>query len=106
MARLPELEALEIWRQELARRSDRYRGSLTVDYFNIRDSTRWMRQAYAIGRAAAPLLVWLAPIGLLLLGRRRIIPKSTVGRLVLGVQAARSAKSLWKALSNHGAGSR
>jgi hypothetical protein len=106
VAGLPELEALESWRQELARRSDRYRDSLTVDCRNIESSTRWMRKTIAWGRAAAPLLVWIAPVGLMFLGRRRIMPKSTVGKLVLGMQAARSAKSIWKALSSNGAESR
>lgn len=101
MARLSELEVLELWRQELARRSDRYRDSLSVDYTHIHASTGWVRQAFAWGRAAAPLLVWLAPVGLFLIGRKRLVPKTTVGKVVFGVQAARSVKSIWKALASN-----
>lgn len=102
MAGLSELEALELCRRSLAARSDLYRASLTVEYHEIKESTAWMRQAFSWTRAAAPLLLLVVSWGPVLLGRRRVVPRSTVGKLILGWRTARSLKSLWRGFSSNG----
>jgi hypothetical protein len=102
MAGLPELEALELLRRSLAVRSDLHRHSLTVECRDIQESTAWMREAYSLARAASPLLLVLVPVGTHLLDRRRIVPKSTFGKLLVGWQAGKRLTSLWRAFSSSG----